>query len=73
MTIYKVRFLDVLGKEVAEFGFYESKDDAERRRREVAPMITSPGTLEVRPISIIPSAKQVAEDFNIDYYVLKEE
>ena len=50
MKIYKVRFLDVLGKEQAEFGFYEAREDAERRRAEVAILVKQPGTIEIRVI-----------------------
>jgi hypothetical protein len=50
MTIYNVRFLDVFGKEVAEFGFYEDEGDAQRRRAEVASHIKQEGLLEIRKI-----------------------
>jgi len=73
MKIHKVRLLDVLGKEVAEFGFYEDYEDAERRRAEVASMIHSPGTLEVRSISVVPSVRNKAVEAGLDYYVLKGE
>jgi len=71
MKVHKVRLLDVLGKEVAEFGFYEDLEDAERRRAEVASMIKVPGTLEVRSISVVPSVRAKATEAGLDYYILK--
>ncbi len=58
MKIYKVRFLDVLGKEIAEFGFYEDKKDAERKKKEIALILKAPGLLEVRTIGVIVSTKK---------------
>ena len=57
MTIYKVRFLDMLGKEVAEFGFYECKDDARRRKLEVSRLIKQEGNIEIREITPKPPSK----------------
>ena len=79
MKIYKVRFLDVLGKEIAEFGFYESPDDARRRGVEVSKIIQAPGTIDIRAISVVPTSHRVAEKSGmtikeaLDYYGLKEE
>jgi len=79
LKIYKVRFLDVVGKEVAEFGFYESPDDARRRALEVSKLVKSPGTMDIRAISVIPSSVKVAEKSGMSleealgYYELKEE
>ena len=71
MTIYKVRFLDTTGKEVAEFGFYEVLPDAERRRAEVASHISQPGTLEIRTIVAIPPSeffeRRTRVDTNVAY------
>ena len=77
MNIYKVRFLDTLGKEVAEFGFYESKFDAEKRRAEVANLIKMKGVLDIRTIEVIPDSEKAEkvknkQDENSSYYSLKE-
>ncbi len=78
MKIYKVRFLDVIGKEVAEFGFYENKDDARRRMLEVKPLITMPGTMDIREISVVEDSYKKASELGTtveeaSFYKLKEE
>ena len=61
--IYKVRLLDDLGKEVAEFGFYADKDEAIKRRLEVLQKVTQPNvTLEIRTIEVQGQCK-VTENF----------
>jgi len=59
MEIYKVRFLDELGKEVAEFGFYEDLGDAERRRGEVAKKVRQRGVIDIRTIIPTPPSALV--------------
>ncbi len=64
MKIFKVRFLDILGKEVAEFGFYESRVDAMKRWDEIIQTIKSPGYMDIREITVIPdSEKMTQEDY----------
>jgi len=75
MKIYKVRFLDELGKEIAEFGFYEDLGDAERRRAEVASRISQRGSLEIRTIVPTPPSEFVDRRIRLDteiVYELKE-
>ena len=57
MIIYKVRLLNQFGVEVAEFGFFEDKDDAITRRLEVLNKISMPGELEIREIEVQESSK----------------
>jgi len=57
MIIYEVRFLNELGIGVGEFGFYEAKADAERRRAKVASLIKQRGTLEIREITPEPPSE----------------
>jgi len=71
MTIYKVRFLDELGKEVAEFGFYEDKGDAERRRAEVALFVKQRGSLEIREITPNPPSQFFDRRKERDHYDFK--
>lgn len=77
IIVYKVRFLDVIGKEIAEFGFYEDEDDARRRLIEVNSMAKGPGKLEIREIKVVRSTAKVAEENGLginealDYYTLK--
>ena len=72
MNIYKVILLDYLGKEIAEFGFYECKFDAEKRRAEVAAILTHPGILEIRTIDIIASSyKEPESEPEAEIYDLK--
>ncbi len=74
MKIYKVRLIDPLGKEVAEFGFYESRRDAMVRLTEVAELVKSTGTLEIRTISVVPDSDNTNGEMKIaekDYYELK--
>lgn len=76
MKIYKVRFLDITGKEVAEFGFYESEYDAGIRKAEVMRFITMHGHLDVREITVIPDSRKAISSYegdpeDIPYYELK--
>jgi hypothetical protein len=77
MRAYKVRFIDVLGKEVAEFGFYENKDDARRRLLEVKKIVSMPGTMDIREIDIVPDSFKLADEFGTtveeaSFYEIKE-
>lgn len=74
--IYKVRILDRLGVEIAECGFYSLKEDAERRRAEVAKTIKNHAVnlLDIREINVngpvpIDKTKKSKEK---SYYDLKE-
>ena len=68
-----------MGKEVAEFGFYESEGDARRRMIEVdtmSPMAS--GTADIREIFVIEETGAMAKKLNqsesqLDYYNLKDE
>ena len=74
MTIYKVRLIDNIGKEVAEFGFFQDQSDAVRRRLEVSRHITQPGTLDIRKIEVQDSSEhQDPPQQTLDYYTLKED
>jgi len=71
--IYKVRFLDALGHEVAEFGFYEDRADAMKRWHELIGKINMPGSLDIREISVVPSSKKMEDMYGeVSYYELKE-
>jgi hypothetical protein len=72
-VIYKVRMLDMVGKEVAEFGFYEDSLDAERRRAEVASMTMMPGILDITSVELtLAKVKPVHEERSKkDYYDFK--
>jgi len=59
MTIYKVRALDPLGKEVAEFGFYEDRGDAVKRMHDVNTKAHSSFVIEIREIHVIPSSYEI--------------
>jgi hypothetical protein len=74
VKIYKVRFLDVVGKEVAEFGFYESRSDAISRAGEVTNMISMPGTLDIREITVIEDSYKMANRPRPEkeYYEIKD-
>jgi hypothetical protein len=69
-VIYKVRMLDFLGKEIAEFGFYEDNLDADRRRAEVASMtMMSGGTLDIIKIELqLATNLRLQEEENIQNY-----
>ena len=76
--IYKVRILDPLGVEVAECGFYLDREDAEKRRAEVARTIRdhSKNLLDIREITVngsIPCIKPEVKDKheNKDHYDFK--
>jgi hypothetical protein len=79
LKIYKVRMVDILGQEVAEFGFYESRIDAARRLYEVKKMVTKPGALEIREIDVLRDSKEIAAEAGIteeelkNFYDFKEE
>ena len=66
LKIYKIRFLDIMGHEVAEFGFYESKRDAERRWHEVQDKINMPGSLDIREISVNRSSYKLAAQYGLE-------
>ena len=78
MTIFKVRFTDIMGKEVAEFGFYEEEGDARRRMLELASLVSGPGKLEIRVIDVVPSVEKAATNSGLEvsdalnYYALKK-
>jgi len=73
IKIYKVRYLDVIGREVAEFGFYESRSDAMRRWHEVQPLVKMPGRMDIREISVVPDTKKSIEsEYNNDIYDFKK-
>jgi hypothetical protein len=72
IKIYKVQALDVLGKEIADFGFYEAIEDAERRRGEIAAIMALKGTVEIKEIDVVPSSKKTTKEFEgAPYYELK--
>ncbi len=73
-SIFKVRFLNLLGKEVAEFGYFESELDAESRRAEVARTIykrtlpSEKGTMDILKIKVELNSKRqppIAEHYEI--------
>jgi hypothetical protein len=70
-VIYKVRMLDALGKEVAEFGYYEDSFDAERRRAEVASMVVMPGILDILKIELQLAKSDNEEHQQEDFYEFK--
>jgi len=73
IKIYKVRYLDVTGREVAEFGFYESRSDAMRRWQEVQPLVKMPGRMDIREITVVPDTeKNMESEHNIDIYDFKK-
>ncbi len=61
MTIYKVRIIDKLGKELGECGFYEDLLDAEKRRAEVAYLARQNVELDIRHIEVTPSSNKLSE------------
>jgi len=72
--IYKVRYLDSLGKEAAEFGFYESREDAMIRWNEVVNLIKMPGSMDIREITVIPDTKKQHESkTRKNFYEFKKE
>jgi len=70
-VIYKVRMLDTLGKEIAEFGFYEDVLDAERRRAEVAAMIVMPGILDILKLELQLARSTNEKPHHEDFYDFK--
>jgi len=72
IKIYKVRYIDTLGQEVAEFGFYESRADAMRRWLEVQHLVKMPGQMDIREISVVPDSKKSLNNSASNIYEFKE-
>ena len=72
MKIYKVRYLDLMGVEVAEFGFYESRTDAIKRANEVLSKLKgNKGSLDIREINVIEDSNKQHEISEKDFYDIK--
>jgi len=77
LKIYKVRYLDVFGHEVAEFGYYESRKDAMQRWNEISGKINMPGSMDIREISVVRDSEMISGMYGqnadeLPHYELKE-
>ncbi len=80
MKIYRVRVSDNRGIEVATFGYYADKLDAEKRRAEIARGKYAPGRVDVVEITVVPSStykphvhtEEPAWSYDMPIYKLKD-
>ena len=56
MTIYKLRYLDILNQEVMSLGYFECRTDAMRKWQEVQEKIKMPGKMNIQEIEVIPDS-----------------
>jgi len=67
LVIYKVKMNDDQGIEIAVFGYYEDKDDALKRRKEIAQKIHQVKYLEIECIEVIPKTIPKKEPHKVHY------
>jgi len=62
MTVYKVIYLNHYGEQVAEFGYYKDKLDAEKRVFDVKLKASQNGKVEIQDVFVHESSYETNED-----------